>query len=279
MSQVLGPTLNVDGPIPVRPRFGLLDAAQIVTPDLDPHWMVGVQAEGYSDDMPGVHVPCNDGSIADVKDDGGPITNPVFGPFTVYLPVTCSSFHSRPHDRFIERARTAFEAKEGWGVEREFAQGNDQPLNAFLSDADVTLITDGPYAPGEALARLENAVAGHAVQGMIHADPATVTAWQERSLLFRDGQVLRTIVGTPVVAGAGYVGTRPGGQAVLQPDQAWVFASGQVQIRRSAAEAWPGDIPGALTPETNEVTERIERHYIVVWDTSIQYGVLVDRGS
>lgn len=280
-SQVtLGPPFVIDGPLPVRPRYGLLDVAQIQTPSIDPHWMNGTTMRGYSSDLPGVWAPCNEGSTADVKDDGGPTVQPTFGPFTVYLPVTCNTFSSRPDDEFRARATAAFEAKEGWAVERELAQGIGQPLNPFLGDSNADVLASGAAVGArEALALLENALGATAEGGVIHADPATVIRWSGEYLVIKDGDILRTALGTPVAVGRGYIGATQQGEAAPGADQAWAWATGPVVVRRSQTEVIPGTLSEALDRLTNEVTERVERHYVVGWDTALQAAVLVDRSA
>lgn len=272
-----GAAFVIDGPLPVRPRYGLLDAAYLPPPSGDPHWMNGGVLRAYSSDLPDVWAPCNEGSTVDVKAEGGPTLQPQFGPYTVYLPVTCSAFSSRPDDEFRARAMVAFEAKEGWAVERELAQGIGQPLNPFLGDSNRELLASA--GPVEALARLENAIAETALQGLIHADPATVTAWAALYLVQRDGSILRTTLGTPVAVGTGYVGAQVAGAPDPTETASYAFATGPVKVQRDVAEIVAATLRESLDRSTNEVTERVERNYVVSWDTALQAAILVDRAA
>lgn len=276
-SVTLGPPFVIDGPLPLRPKYGLLDAAQVMPPSVDEHWLNGATIRAYSSDLPDVWAPCNEGSVADIKNDGGPTLQPTFGPFTVYLPVTCNTFSSRPDDEFRARATAAFEAKEGWAVERELAQGIGQPLNPFLGDINADVLSGVALTPMEALALLEDAIADTAEGGMIHADPGTVIAWASTYLVFESGQNMRTAVGTPVAVGRGYRNARVQGHAAPGAKQAWAFASGPVQVRRTNIEIMAPTLAESLDRTTNGVTEYVERHYLVDWDTSLQAAVLVDR--
>lgn len=272
----LGPTFVVDGPLPRAPRFGLLDVAQIAPPGADPHWMNGVTVESYTSDLPSVWAPCQEGSTADIKADGGGIDLPVFGPFTVYLPVTCNTVSSRPDERFRSRAMAAFTAKEGWGVEKEFAQGNSAPSNPHLADGNVTILNAAAVSALEALSKLENAIAATAEGGVIHATPALVTVWASTYNVLRNGNTVETAIGTPVVVGTGYVGTKPVGGTAPAGTKEWAFATGPVQIRRSEAYI-PGDELQNINTATNEKTSRVERDYVVDWDTSLQVAAYADR--
>ena len=48
----LGPGFVIDGPLPIRPRYGLLDVAQIPPPLLDRHWMMGGSVDAYPPGLP-----------------------------------------------------------------------------------------------------------------------------------------------------------------------------------------------------------------------------------
>lgn len=276
----LGSAVALDGPPPVRPKFGLLDVATILPPSADPHWMNGGTVRGYSTDLPYGWAGCLGGGQGSgaVKDKGSGLDFPTFGPFTVVLPVTCSAFSSRPDDEFRTRALAAFEAKEGWAVERQLVEGAWQELNPFLANSNADVLASGAAVSAvEGLALLENAIGATAEGGVIHADQATATAWAQWSLLIRDSNVLRTMLGTPVAVGGGYIGAQPEGEAAAGADQGWAFASGQIVIRRDADEVIPGTLGEALDRSTNEVTEYAERHYLMSWDVELQAAVLIDR--
>lgn len=232
----------------------------------------------YSDDLPFGWAGClSGGQSSAVKDIGSGFLLPTFGPLTIVLPVTCSAFSSRPDDEFRQRALAAFEAKEGWAVERELSQGVWQPLNPFLADSNAVILSAAAVSAVEGLARLEKAIGDTAQAGVIHADPATATAWAQWSLIGKDGNVLRTTLGTPVAVGGGYTGATPDGEAAAAAGQGWAFASGQIVIRRDADEIIPGTLTEALDRHTNEVTEYAERTYLINWDVSLQAAVLIDR--
>jgi hypothetical protein len=254
--------------------------AAVLPPQADPHWMNGGTFRGYSDDLPFGWAGCLSGGQSDaVKDTGSGIVSPTFGPVTVVLPVTCSAFSMGVEDpEFRQRALAAFEAKEGWAIERELSQGVWQPLNPFLADSNADVLAAGAAVSAvEGLALLEKAIGDTAQAGVIHADPATATAWAQWSLIAKDGNVLRTTLGTPVAVGGGYTGAQPDGEAAAGADQGWAFASGQIVVRRDADEIIPSTLSEALDRHTNEVTEYAERTYLVNWDVSLQAAVLIDR--
>lgn len=280
MSATLGSAVALDGPPPVRPRYGLMDVATVLPPSVDPHWMNGGTFRGYPDGLPSGWAGClGGGQSSAVKNGGAGNSMPTFGPVTIYLPVECTAFDSRPDDEFRQRALMVFEAREGWAVERELSQGEWQPLNPFLANSDADVLAAAAVSPVEGLALLEQAIGDTAQAGVIHADPATATAWAAASLVARDGNVLRTMLGTPVAVGGGYSGAQPDGEAAPGAAEGWAFASGQVVIRRDADEIIPSTFVEAFDRHTNTVTEYAERTYLINWDVSLQAAVLIDRAA
>lgn len=284
MGQVtLGPSFVIDGPLPVRPKYGLLDAATIMPPSGDPHWMIGGTVHGYSNALPYGWAPCGEGSVSDRKRDGSDsgVELPEFGPFSVYVAVDCSTFSIRP-DELRERITRVFEAKEGFAVEEQLASGAWQPGNPFLAEANrATILSNAAVGPVEALALLEQAIAGTAEGGMIHATPATATAWQSKYLIEDVGGVMRTALGTPVAVGGGYIGVRPQGKAAstVSGTKEWAWATTPVVIRRSGVEPNPPNALQAVDIQTNEIVDRPERYYLVVWDTKLTAAVNIDRAA
>ena len=114
---------------------------------------------------------------------------------------------------------------------------------------------------------------------MIHATAGTVTGWE--SLGFTLDRVNNVLVtrgcGTPIVVGTGYAGSHPVGSSVPTAKQAWAYATGPVDVRRGDVIVNPPEIKQALDRTTNEITYRVERDYLVDWDTVLQAAVLVDR--
>ena len=135
--QTIGPPFVVDGPSPVAPRNGLLDVATILPTPTDAHWVGGVRLRGYSDAVPVGSAPCYTGSPAFVREQGGALPQPTFGPFTVYVPVTCSTFilaDPAEFEAWKQKAVAVFEAREGWLVETELVTAQLNPLNPHLAD-------------------------------------------------------------------------------------------------------------------------------------------------
>jgi hypothetical protein len=153
------------------------------------------------------------------------------------------------------------------------------PANPALADVSLPNYQAlGTLKSMEALARLENAIARTGKMGVIGTDPATAVAWAGQYLVEREGSTLRSVAtGTPIVVGYGYVDVRPDGAAAPAATSGYAWATGPIQIRRTGIEMMPGTLAEALDRQTNVVTYRAERHYLVDWDTELLTSVLVDR--
>jgi len=126
MSQVsIGPPVAIDGALPAAPLYSLLSTATVVD-DQDEHWGVGAQVFPYPPDLPSSFDPCSEGTFRE-KDAGTAPAIPIFGAFTAYLPITCSSL-SAHGDWFQERARAAFNATQSYAIAAELSQGIANPL-------------------------------------------------------------------------------------------------------------------------------------------------------
>lgn len=275
------------GPVPPHgaTEDDLYDFETVLLPD-DPageiyRWGNGAQVYPYPIDTGYSWDPCSTGTMR-TKADGQTPPLPTFAAFTAYLPETCTSSRIVSQAYFTARAQLAFAAVESAIYENVLAEGgalngSGQP---YLGDSNMTVLGGGAVSPEEGLALLEDAIGSTHRQGMIHATPATVTAWTFTGpAIDKEGAVLKTRVGTSVVSGDGYIGVKPDDHnAGLSATQAWAFASGPVQVRREAQiRIYPDQLKQALDRSENIVTYRAERDALVTWDTALQVGVLVDR--
>lgn len=281
-----GPLARIDGPLPLRPRYGLLQAAtsegvQIVPGDERDRWINGVNVIPYPPDAAGTFdagTLC--GTSPDEKDTGEEIPLPTFNAFTVYLPITCTSHQVGNQEAFRARAVAALEAVEGAAVERELKTGSGLGLqNPYLANGEGTFpLVNVTTDPINGLALLELEIADSGRQGLIHCSPALATAWKARHLISDVGGVLRTINGTIVIPGQGYAdGGHPLNKDAATGTEEWVYATGPVDIRRSEVFTNPPNLSEALERSTNEITYRAERYFLVDWDTVVQAAVLIDR--
>jgi hypothetical protein len=280
----IAPPIVLAGPLPQPLPFGLFSVATTVDEPSD-RWGNGVRVNPYPDRQ---HLqtfdPCSSGTFRE-KDDGvdeeyQPTNDWLFNAFTVVLTDLCTSRGIGTDAQLDNRARLAFAAVEQWAVEHEFSQGILLPTNPYLTDGSYFDIDVGAKGKLEALALLEGAIGDTGKAGVIHADRPTASAWSSIGALRVVGDKLLTYLGTPVAAGGGYRGMIPDGNAALGEDEGWAIATGPVEIRRSdEITMLPGSLAEALDRETNLVTYRAERDYLVDWDLQLQAAILVDRSS
>lgn len=284
-----GIPFRIDGPLPLVPRYGLLQAANgseavRIIPDADAlgieRWGNGVVVYPYPGDEGAVFDSCGVySSTPETKAEGETLEHPEFDAMVVYLAETCTSYRIWNQEEFRARAVAAFSAIEGRAVEREFLAGDVFSGQPHLADGE------GEYPNGNGatdimngLALLETEIAGSGRQGVIHLTPALATAAADRHLIADVGGVLRTINGTTVIPGQGYAGSiKPNGRAQSSGTAEWAFATGPVDVRRSEVVTVPDDVSQAIEKETNKITYRVERYYLVDWDEVLQAAVLIDR--
>ena len=267
----IGPALDLDGPLPVAPAYGLLSLPGVLR-EGEGRWMNGVNVDGYPADVPSLWEPCSAGTYR-TKVEGDALPGARFDPFVVYLPITCYAFSMGPVEDFKERARRVIRATASYGVEEALSQGVVLSINPFLGDSNVTVLGGGAVTPAVGLRWLEDAIGATGRGGVIHASPATVAAWSDE-VEPMDG-VLRTKNGTPVASGGGYIGATANGSAPAA-GQAYAFASGPVAVYLSDLQLIGEDINGTLDTSNNDVTFRAEYYALAVWDTALQAAVLID---
>jgi len=284
----VGPEFAIDGPLPVKPRFTLVDSTLIerATPDVTEatdgeRWANGITVHSYPNEIGSGWAICGDYSQEDEKvGQVNPIALPSFGPMTIYITEQCSSPYIRGPEDFRKRALVAFTAVESAAVAREFENGFAYPDNPYLADSNMTdLNSGGAVSPAEGLALLEDAIAATNKAGVIHIMPgmlAFLTTSGGGGVFQQAGGKLYTINGTLVIPDAGYEGRGPSGNAPAV-SQGYAYATGPVETLRSDPIIIPDTISEALDRSNNTVTYRAERYYIPFWDTTLQAGVLMDR--
>ena len=140
----VGPSLAIDGPLPVKPRYGLLDIPG-VRHDAGRE-LNGVVVYGYPEDVPEAWEPCSSGTFR-TKDEGGDVSTPRFDAVGLYVPITCSAMNVNNNGNtwrdFAGRAETVLEATLSYGVTRVLSQGVVGSANPFLGDSGVTKLNAG----------------------------------------------------------------------------------------------------------------------------------------
>ena len=149
----------------------------------------------------------------------------------------------------------------------------------------------------EGVAQLEAAIATTGRAGLIHLSPSALTRLVHTGSgvvnTTRSG-VLQTLLGTTLVPGYGYQtaagvfnGSTPVPPVAHTPPtgtQEWMFATGPVEIRRSAnieiiPEPTAEALWEAIDRTNNLITYEAVRHYVLSWDACFKAAVKVDRAT
>ena len=163
-------------------------------------------------------------------------------------------------------------------VEKQFWNGSYGSANPHLTDAGAEVLGGGTAKDViTAFALLEQELAEHQQSGLIHVSPRLATFAMAANLVIPDGAYLKTRLGTIVVPGQGYDGSKPEASAALTAEQ-------RVRVRdqRRPRDARPEpQLLGASDAEAvnhgnNTFTFIVEREYVVAWDGAVQAAVLVD---
>lgn len=199
-------------------------------------------------------------------------------PFFVLARDSCSTFGYATAD-YAARARRALLAKEGKAIERELWTGTLVPGNRNIAQGSATTVGTAGMARGLGLSTLVQAIADSGgSRGMIHARPLLVEQWWGDGLLRIESGKLMTGTGVPVVAGSGYLGTGPAGQAVAGGVE-WAYATDTMVVYRGPVVTFPdGDnaLAQATDKTTNRVEFRAERGAAVAWSGCVHAAASIN---
>lgn len=271
------PPLYVDPPVVEPYEFGLFSVAQMPPEDRDPHWRCGVQYEPLTCDKARTEGDrCDTPQPDKTVDDGVPLS--MGDPFTVYDGYLCRLPGRPSQEDIVNRARQALLLGEQRAVEEAFwtgSAGNDP----HLADPSAVILNPVPTDPLNivaGLAALENFLGEtYAGVGLVHGPRGVATLLSKDGLITATRTGLRTILGTGLAAGGGYV-VNTGPDGTPAPDgTAWMYATGAVVIRRGPIIINPDTVAAAFNRSTNEVEILAEREYVITRECALG-AVLVD---
>jgi hypothetical protein len=222
-----------------------------------------------------------------VQSDGGPFTSWPFGVIAAY---ECNTIGYKPEER-REIAKKQAEAGTQKGVEAELwggyiAQAANQLEVPYLTNNAAVNVGAGAVSVVAGVAKLEQGLAdcGFGVEGVLHLTrQAASVASTLGAIRMDDKGVLRTRLGTPVVAGVGYnpatVPAAPANNPIPapvplgpQPDNQWGFGTGPVSVHLGPVEF----IGEHLDITTNMLTTLAGRTAAVYWDSCCVVAVQMD---
>jgi hypothetical protein len=251
---VTTPLATLTGPTPTAYGYGLYSVAS-PTDSADPRAGNGAQwpmagcgvAQAFAVDCPPADSPA-----ALVGDDGLPWVQQF--PFGVVAGVRCKPVGSTT-DEMRDAARAIMRLSEQYAVERAFARGGVWPAtvsaDAGYLAQDPTILSAAAVSPKAAIGMLEAAIVDMTGGvGVIHAPRIALGVLGADMTLRQQGGRLLTLVDTPVAMGGGYDGSGPDG--TRPAGEAWVYATGPVQVTRGPVMDLPGDSRLAVDRTTND---------------------------
>jgi hypothetical protein len=243
--------------VEAQPRVGLpfgLFSVLSLRESSDPHWANGITWEAVScDPVTGfddwqVDPTCDTEMTKVFRGSGG--TGEAL-PFTAVGSYKCGAPGGPAFQRGEEFATADLLAHEQAQVEAF--------LWSRLDDEAADLHASGALDPYQALAALENWMGrNYGSEGVIHGSRGAISLLGKR--IEASGSRLRTRIGTPVVAGAGYPGTGPAGAAASAGEE-WLMVSPSLFGYRGAVFT-----NSALDRTKNDHYALAERQYVVGFD-------------
>lgn len=284
--------VQVSGPKPILPKYGLLSVADVSTP-LDVHW------EGSG-------VTWNDDLCTEATSISGFVCPPTGDskevdrgrniccaePYTTLSSYECPPV-GVPAGEAFDIARKRLINLEHREVERVFWTGiagdgavinpSLQAGNDSCGSVPVDLTPDaGALDPVAAIAVLESALSSCGTGlGVIHGNYGVASYLANHMLLVERNDGWYTPTGQRLALGAGYPGTGPG-NVVPDAGTTWLFATGPVSLWRSEIFLTPDRLDQAVDRSLNDVTVFAERIWAGGWNCclfAVQLSLCCECGS
>ncbi len=260
------PLVYVDAPATTPYRHGLFSAVAVVDPADQREFQAGVEWEPQCVDAP---APTNAAAASDPDratmelPDGVPLAQSRV--IRLYTGLA-GRLPARPD--LLERARRAVGLVEQQSLEHYVWTGEEGTTPHLAAVSTPVLAGSGvtPVALETGVGLLEAHLAKEAgVLGVLWAPRWTAAWFASKQLTRLEGPRLVGPLGNPVVF-AQTTGVGPG-DAAPDADEAWLYATGPVMVRRSAV--FLPRLPEALDRKSNEVFAVAERFYTVGWSCTV----------
>lgn len=274
------------GPAFAPRPYGLASVATVVD-DGSTRWKNGQLwlPEGCGDADGLVNVCVTGGPTLTIDDDDGDPGRSADA-FTVWAGVTCSPVGfgndladlkraaetnlTRGEARAAEHVVWTGEASNGTVyphlADDAALAGDPQGGQLFTRQTAATTVTSAAVRPARAVSLLEGALGEcYGGVGVIHVPLEALALLDEAQVVRRDGQVLRTLLGTAV---AGYGSNDRHGPTGVEPaaGEGWFYATGAVMMRRSPVFDRAPTAAEAMDRLQNDAKFYVGRHYLVDWE-------------
>jgi hypothetical protein len=261
------PPLRIDPPSVQRSIGGLYSVAPPQDgPGEGNRWENGIeyQAETCADPTAWA-VTCSTDELREAKESTLTLPTVTGTPFVAYLGILCTKV-GYTFEEFARLTRNGLDMCEQRTVERTFwtgDMGNDphlaDPSTVILAGSDVTAL-----GIVQGVAALESYLGdNYCGVGVLHAPRGLAPYAANMRLTEGTSPRLTTVLGTRWAFGAGYsVNTGPNGVEAAA-GTAWIYATGQVNIWRSAIWMQPDELEQSFNRTTNDVEMFAERAFVV----------------
>lgn len=260
----------VAAPTLVAPKFGLLSVIQWQE-NID-HVFMGVQFEPQSCEAAVITgaLQCDDESPFGVpKDASAGVDLVLASPFAVYGSYECGAI-GRPLSEAFERAGSHLELGKGRAIERAIQLGEAGNEPSLVGNANDITPAGGAVSLSAAIAQLEQYLReNYGGTGVIHLSPHLATLAYAQGWVWVDGDVMRTILGTPIAVGGGYdesVGPTESPAESPGADDAWIYATGAIYGWQSEVGFLPDTPAGAMDRSFNNITVLAEQTFVIAWE-------------
>lgn len=260
------PFLPVEPPARSALPYGLFS---VLTPrGADSHWsLFGVTWEALSCEGAG-------GSTGQCDSEGNPIevgndlsVSPVTGSaesFHVSGSYSCSLIGGKSPEEGVQKALEHLLTREESRVEQALWNG-DLGNTGFAAGAVLVGDSAGAGA-GVTVGALEKWLgANYGSLGVLHMDRLVATYLLTKGTLVARGSSLYSVLGTPVVSGAGYPGTDPSGSDP-SPGTGLIYATPTLIGYRSEPTANADPASSFFDPSHNDFTATATRSYAIGFD-------------
>ncbi len=263
MAVLANSRLYLERPGAQVPRYGLFTVANGPL-DLPPHARSGgLEFQSAVCDLPtGYAIDCADPGTKTFS-AGGPSLIQA-NPFVVRSDLECAPVgltDTQLRMWLLERLKAGEQA----AVERIFSERTFGAQPSLSDDPGVSALAASASLV-EAVGLLEGWLyARYGLPGVLHVPAEVASRFTADDIVFRDGSVFRTAMGTLVSFG-NYAGTGPEGE---DPDAGtiYLYITGQVTVWRAPdSEVFATPLSAALNRTTNQVYGQAEREYAVAYE-------------
>lgn len=264
----------VEQPGSLVPRYGLFTAANGPL-DMPDHAVIsGLEYEVPNCGLPtGVAINCAVGDQVTKTFDTGGFTLASANPFIVRSSMTCAAV-GLTEDRLRRLLMAKLTAGEQAAVETIFSAGTFGVAPSLSNNTPAATNAGASTTLTKALDLLEVCLySTYGVPGVIHVPIGLANDLKNQHLIWKDGLVWRTALGTAVSIG-NYTAEGPAGEDPAA-NTFYLYITGQVTIWRTPdSKVFINRISEGLNRTTNQVTAHAEREYIISFDCKACYTLL-----